>query len=195
MQWHSAARAVHIVATARYSAIVAHDASRADATRVHDLPRELVHILARFAPFAAPALAQSSREFWARFSDDPFVWTEAIKQLRGCEEGRELLKSDAAALVAKLPVLETLLPVPLALNAAHFALTRDGAVIACGTNDGPVRLVDAATGSELCAFHSLYNIEQLAFSPSGLRLALLGSARRCARSCQPRSRLTRAQRT
>jgi len=148
--------------------------------RLHDVPRELVHILARFAPFAAPALALSSRQFWARFSDDPFVWSEAIKQLRGCEEGRELLKADAAALVAKLPVLETLLPVPIAFSAAQFTLTQDGTVVACGANDGPLRLVDAATGSTLCAVNSLHNVVQLAFNPSGSFLAMLGSDRRCA---------------
>ena len=80
------------------------------------LPRELMHILACFEPCAVAFSVRADRSLWERFREDARIWVEVVKVAR--DKGVEVLTKHAASILAVVPTLDRLSPVPL-LYVAH----------------------------------------------------------------------------
>ena len=157
------------------AAPVAENANLASvACPIKQCPRELVHIMARVAPFGVLALVRADRTLWSRFADDPLVWIDAVMRLQCTPRGRECVRSASALLLARFPVFSRFLPRRIAEDAGIFDLSPDGRLIAC-TFLRAVQILDAATDRELVAFVITDVVHQLCFSPSCSLLACRGS--------------------
>jgi len=95
--------------------------------RVHDIPRELIHILARFAPFAAIFLVRTDRQFWERFWNDPEIWVGAAKMAQRTRSGRQALQG-ASLLLSRCPSLKRFIPTRV-IDGAGFEISRDHFVV------------------------------------------------------------------
>jgi len=153
-----------------------------------NVPREMVHILARFVPLTVALLLRTDRAFWAHYVDDPFVWAEPVKHLQKSKEGRVVLRRYAKSIIARLPALSRISPEAMADEALHFDLSPDNRLIACGIGR-TLQVLDADSHLQVASIDVDEVFYRLCFSPSGSQLACNGGQRCvcCARHGAPRS--------
>jgi len=146
------------------------------------LPRELVYVLARFEPCAVTFFARANRSSWARFANDPLAWEALAKLAATSDEGKDVLLRHAASVLAMAPALDRVCPMPL-LQIDHrsaypgpvFAVSNDGALLACVANDHKrFRVLDTATMHERALLRFDAMIGQLLFSPSNTYIVVGG---------------------
>jgi len=144
---------------------------------IADLPRELVHVLARFVPMEAPRLARANRTLWQRFSSDRFLWAEMLR----CGA-----RVDVCRLLALCPDVCRAAALQLAEPVFYARLSADGRRIAYSTvahrremlMQRVMRVVETSSGREVSAFdHGLYvDIPEVCLSPDGAWLAFHSDA-------------------
>ena len=144
------------------------------------LPRELMHILACFEPCAVAFSVRADRSLWERFREDARIWVEVVKVAR--DKGVEVLTKHAASILAVVPTLDRLSPVPL-LYVAHgdaypgfiFTVSDDGTMLACIADDHKrCRVFDTATMRERAVLRFDAMIGKLFISPSNQYIVVGG---------------------
>jgi len=121
---------------------------------IRRVPSELWHIVAAFAPLAAPLLARASREFWARFRDDPGVWRALLAEALSTSKGMVAVRPRHLELTRRMPALRQVKPAltPLAFSGRgaynKMALSPDGKRLAYEDKEG-VCVADMETGRPL----------------------------------------------
>jgi len=138
---------------------------------IKHVPRELVHILARFVPAAVPLLVRVDRASWARFVDDPFIWIEAVRFAQHRFKGRALLRRYASTLLARWPFLALRVPELVTDHAEYFAL--EGRLLVYGM-DKLVRAIELDSRKQLAVLPFDEALRELALSPTGSLLACMG---------------------
>jgi len=94
------------------------------------VPRDVMHIIARFVPSSVPLLVRADRTLWSHYYDDPFVWVRAIVCAQDTVNGRMLLHQCATSLLANCPALSSVIPAPVRELVAAFDISADGTVLA-----------------------------------------------------------------
>jgi len=120
---------------------------------IRRVPRELWYIVAAFAPLAAPLLARASREFWARFRDDPGVWRALLAQALSTSAGMEAVRPWHLELTRRMPALRqvepALMPPAFTVRKTYSPiLSPDGKRLAYEDKEG-VCIADMETGRPL----------------------------------------------
>jgi len=98
------------------------------------LPRELLHIVARFAPADIPFLVRASRTWWTLYCTDAVVWGEAVKYWQARQAGAQIIRPYSGAIALRCPSLAGLFPClqrTMAKRVLSFAVASDGKTIAC----------------------------------------------------------------
>jgi len=121
---------------------------------IRRVPRELWHIVASLAPLAVPLLARASREFWARFRDDPGVWRALLAEALSTSAGVVAVRPWHLELTRRMPALRlmgpSLTPVVFASHTMVYwmAASRDGKRLAY-QSDTCVFIANPETGEPL----------------------------------------------
>jgi len=162
---------------------------------IGDVPSELVHILARFAPLAVAQLARSNCAFWIRFAHDARLWAETVRWVRRREQGRALVDEHSDRILARCPALNDIVPRVVALRDAKiFAVSPDGQMVACAVPQSPVRVVAADPPHRLLACLQTGNASHIAFSESWLAVQSVTRcvvcSRHSARACGRAKRMS-----
>jgi len=137
---------------------------------ITDIPRELIHVIARFVPFGVPQLARASCSLWSRFFDDPAIWQHAVIRVLRSGRGRWTLRTFAPGILHNIPQLNHILPLPLGVQAMYFTVAKN--LVAYG-EDRSITVVDTSTLAEVKTIYLTDELFDVKFSPSGAFLACL----------------------
>jgi len=145
-------------------------------TPVHQVPKDLMYIIARFLDLDVASLVRADSALWRTFSNDCLLWTGAVAAAQTTAMGRSLLLRHAPSVIARCPALRVLVPQPLACDVQRFATSPDGAQVACSSRCAFI-VLEGATGHVLASVKVGALVRDLCYSWSGAYLACIGQAR------------------
>lgn len=116
------------------------------------LPRDILHIISSFWPWAVVAYIRATKEIWAWFRDDPAVWKSLLWRVAYSGPLYDKFKESMRVLLDRCPSLQTIVPRPTAVYTHYpstfFTISADGTRCAHG-HARDIVIVDVKTNAIL----------------------------------------------